>query len=115
MMNMTGEVWDYNDVNHTARYSCPVCNDCETDVFATYGYPAILATGQLIVAWAYNKGADYFWERAPVFVRERAWPTVRDGFGNMRRGIGQAVDGWRERINAWRMAQQMEHADNQQN
>lgn len=49
MMNMTGEVWDYDNVTHFATYSCPrpcpPCNECETDVFATYGYPAILTAG----------------------------------------------------------------------
>ncbi len=117
MMNMTGEVWDYDNSTHVpmATYSCPRCNECETDTFATYGYPAILTAGGWIGAWVYTKGADYFWERTPAFVRDRMWPRIRDGFrdvgeraGNVRRTIGQTIDGWRERINAWRMGQQME-------
>lgn len=43
MMNMTGEVWDYDNSTHRAIYSCPRPNDCRTDLLASYGFPVLLA------------------------------------------------------------------------
>lgn len=42
MMNMTGEVWDYDNVSHTATYSCPRCYEPSTDIVASYAFPTIL-------------------------------------------------------------------------
>lgn len=52
-MNYTGEVWDYDNVTHTATYSCP--RD-ETSDWKTYGYPAVVGVGTTIFGVLIEKG-----------------------------------------------------------
>tara|TARA_A100000171_G_scaffold40201_1_gene40310 strand:- start:2361 stop:2696 length:336 start_codon:yes stop_codon:yes gene_type:complete len=108
---MMGHVWDYDEATQTASYSCPPCDCCETDVFATYTYPAILTGSSLILAWFYTKGADYFWQRAPRYVRKTMWPQTRNNLGNLSRGVGKAFTGCRARINGWFVERQEEQPD----
>lgn len=126
----TSEVWDYDNVTHTATYRCPSIPDCncETDTFGTYGYPAILVTVGWAGAWVYTKFSDYTWDkckRAVGWTRDRTmdtvWPWTRNtagpgvinccraGFRNLVNGaqyayreLGGAVQGFRDRWNRWR-------------
>lgn len=49
--NLTGDVWDYDNVTQRGTFSCPVVysNSNETNNWEVYGYPAVLTVATTMI------------------------------------------------------------------